>query len=176
MDHICSEHMPGYRRDLGCSYWRRASTSITTTITYDRGCDGHCYGVILGVSVAGCVFLCLIWFSYKRFRSSCKAKHYHPSAVLAENHVNPHQLRHQSSRNELFPRSVENNDSFTASFFTAPPASVQMAALPTAQTIMSASNSSTQHKFCGNCGASLNVGNKFCVNCGAEINSLVRHS
>jgi hypothetical protein len=96
--------------------------------------------------------------------------------VLAENHVNPHQLRHQSNRNELFPRSVENNDSFTASFFTAPPASVQMAALPTAQTIMSASNSSTQHKFCANCGASLNVGNKFCVNCGAEINSLVRHS
>merc|ERR1711998_82927 len=95
--------------------------------------------------------------------------YYHPGAVLADNHVNPHQSRHQSSRSELFPRSVENNDSSTASLSTAPPASVQIAALPTAQIVMSASNSSTQHKFCGNCGASLNVGNStqvaigFCV-------------
>merc|ERR1712023_195621 len=52
---------------------------------------------------------------------------------------------------------------------TAPPVSVQMATFPTAKVVISTDNSSTQNKFCVNCGALLNAGNRFCGNCGAQI-------
>jgi len=37
------------------------------------------------------------------------------------------------------------------------------------QNVLSNVNS-TENKFCGGCGVSLNAGNKFCTNCGAQIN------
>jgi len=41
MDQHCSEHIPGYRHDLGCSYWRKISTANPqdTLCIAPGGCD-----------------------------------------------------------------------------------------------------------------------------------------
>ena len=94
-----------------------------------------------------------------------KAKNnFRPDTVVAGYRATP-----QPIRNDFSPHSVANSYPSTAFVATAHPAGVQMATFATEQVVTSTESSSTQNKFCGNCGVSLNAGNKFCGNCGSRI-------
>ena len=126
----------------GNTYYKYTCCTGGSNVGYECGdySDGHFYGVVVGVPIAIFIFLCL---------ACVWCTYYRKGSNSGANYVEP---AHQ--------QSVD----------TIQRAEVPMATLPTAQNVTIIDSSSSQNKkFCGNCGASLNVGNKFCGSCGAQI-------
>ena len=147
----------------GNTYYKYTCCTGGSNVGYECGdySDGHFYGVVVGVPIAGFVFLCcVVYASYifccKDSCCCCKKSTSHPDAIYYEP---AHQQSVDTSQLAVVPMAPTDQI-----------ADIQMATFPTTQNVTNTDGSSTQNKkFCGNCGASLNVGNKFCGNCGALI-------
>merc|ERR1712159_251889 len=129
------------------------------SINNDKNESNDTVGIMIAFTLLGVALMTAAACLYK------VKKYFHPGTIVAGYHSTP-----QPIRNNFSPHSVASSYHSTAVVATAPPAGVQMATSVTAQVVGSTDYSSTQNKFCGNCGVSLNAGNKFCTNCGAQIN------
>lgn len=123
----------------------------------DKNESNDTVGIMIAFTLLGVALMTAAACLYK------VKKYFQSGTIVAGYHSTP-----QPICNNFSPHSVAYHS--TEVVATAPPAGFQTATFATAQVVTSASNSSTQNKFCGNCGVSMNAGNKFCTNCGAQIN------